>query len=437
MTYLSKTLAKSLNDLESSQAKLKEFTLENNALPLESFTAGSFQLDSLREQLKHTSELLEAVAALSLMLQNNTTNQDNYLTLRQQFPIIDQVEFRRVLGQNEIISSWSWPEAGTLKVVSDTLSERKGRLQTQINASLVNVESLGLAVEAYNKLERNAKVAEASYKVLIEQVKAQSIVAGFRPDKTEIFEYGTAPINPSSPNRNLILALGATLGLLLGTAISLILANHRGVYYSKKLLIFDAQVRLTASMKSLLPLRNKSLKDLNLILTKKPSSILREFAVEIYKKSATQVVITSTCTKMTGNDLARALSSYMQSDTIKVAVINFSSKAKKLNIDDKSLSIGSFVIAESVGQISVLMPDNDLEAMEMLSRKDFWQNIQLLNSTFDLLFLCADNGDAISLLSALENQKMFHVTLARTKKTKSAAIIKMRSLLPIIGLLHD
>ena len=75
--------------------------------------------------------------------------------------------------------------------------------------------------------------------------------------------------------------------------------------------------------------------------------------------------------------------------------------------------------------------------MELLSHRDFWGKIQSLNSTFDLVFLCADNEDAISLLSALEGQKTFHITLARTKNTKSATIAKMRSLLPIQGLLHD
>ena len=111
--------------------------------------------------------------------------------------------------------------------------------------------------------------------------------------------------------------------------------------------------------------------------------------------------------------------------------------AKKLDTDDKRLSIGSFVVAESVEHLVVLRPDGDLNAMDMLSQKGFWENIQSLNSTFDLVFLCADNNNAISLLSALEGKKMFHITLAQTKKTKSATLTKMLSLLPIQGLLYD
>ena len=437
LSYLSNTLAKALSDLEVSQSKLKVFALENRALPRESFAAGSLQLDALREQLSRTSELHEAVAALSLMLQNKTTDQNNYLALRQQFPIVDQVEFRRVLGQNEIISSWSWPEVSSVAAVFDTLTERKSRLESQIDASQIDAERSGRALETYAKLKREAKIAEATYTVLIEQVKAQSMAAGYRPDKTEVYEYASPSISPSAPKRSLILALGAVLGLFVGVALSLVLVFRRGVYYSKNSLITGAQARLTASVRALLPLRNKSLNDLNTMLVKKPRSVLRDVAVDIHKSAATQVVVTSSRAKLTGNDVARALASYMQSDTMKVAVIDFSSKGEILDTDAERLSVGSFVVADSAGHVSVLRPGGDLAAMELLSQRDFWKNTQSLNSTFDLVFLCADNGDAISLLSALEEQKTFHITLARTKHTKSATLARMRSLLPIQGLLYD
>ena len=84
-----------------------------------------------------------------------------------------------------------------------------------------------MALETYAKLEREAKIAEATYTVLIEQVKAQSITAGYQPDNSEVYEYASAPINPSAPNRNQILALGAILGLFVGIALSFVLALIR------------------------------------------------------------------------------------------------------------------------------------------------------------------------------------------------------------------
>ena len=90
-----------------------------------------------------------------------------------------------------------------------------------------------------------------------------------------------------------------------------------------------------------------------------------------------------------------------------------------------------------MGHVSVLRAGGDFAAMELLGQRDFLNKTQSLSSTFDLVFLCADNVDAISLLSALEGQEMFHITLARTEHTKSATLAHMRSLFPIQGLLHD
>ena len=58
------------------------------------------------------------------------------------------------------------------------------------------MRSAQAGLETYAKLEREAKIAEATYTVLIEQVKAQSMIAGFRPDNTEVYEYASA-INKS------------------------------------------------------------------------------------------------------------------------------------------------------------------------------------------------------------------------------------------------
>ncbi|MDB4078054.1 Wzz/FepE/Etk N-terminal domain-containing protein [Amylibacter sp.] len=437
LSYLSNTLAKALGDLEIAQSRLKEFTLQNSALPLESFAAGSLELDALRLQLKRSTKLHDAVAALSLMLQNKTVDRDDYLELRQQFPIVDQVEFRRVLGQNEIISSWSWPKANSVDAVYDTLSERIKRLQSSIDASQKAAERSSIALATYARLERDARISEATYTVLIEQVKAQSVTSGYQPDNTEVYQYASATINPSAPKRNLILSLGAFLGLFVGITFSFILALCRGVYYSRKSLKTGAQARLTFNVRTLLHLRDRSLNDLNTIFVKKPHPILRDIAVEIHKSGLTQIVVTSLRSRISGDDTARALASYMQSDTMKVGLINFSLGAKKLDIEFERLSVGSFVVSERVGHLSVLRPDSDLGAMELLGQKGFRESIQSLNSTFDLVFLSADNDDTISLLNALEGQKVFHITLARTRKTKSVTLTQMRSILPIQGLLHD
>ena len=127
----------------------------------------------------------------------------------------------------------------------------------------------------------------------------------------------------------------------------------------------------------------------------------------------------------------------MQSSCLNIAVIDFSSQNKKLKANDELVSTQPFLITENISHVSVLGKDDNLPTIELLAQKDFIKNLKSLHSKFDLIFLCADNNDAISLLSALEGQKTPHITVAKTKKTKSSLLSHMRSLLPIQGLLYD
>lgn len=437
LSYLSRTLAKALSDLEISQSNLKAFALENSALPLENFTIGSMQLDTLRGQLSRTTELYEAVAELSHMLKNNSKSQADYLSLRNDYPIIDQVEFRRVLGQNEITSSWSWPKLSTVSVVLDTLSERKKRLDTKINTSQINAQRSSQALEVYARLEREAKIAEATYTVLIEQVKAQSMAAGYRPRSSEIFEFASTSINPSAPNTSIILVLGAFCGLFIGSVLALFVASTRNVFYSQKSLTLLTNARLSASSRTLNILRNKSLVEIDTRIKGKQQPILRDISVEIHKNDNSNVIVTSSRAKLSAYEVALALAITMQSEKFNIAVIDFSRKRKKESIDLNQPSVKPFVISETMGQVSILKIKGDLSAIELVSQKEFLKTIQHLNSNFNLVFLCADNENAISLLRALEGQKIFHLSIARTKHTKSDTLLNMHSLIPIQGLLHD
>lgn len=436
LDFLAKTLAKALQDLESASTELKNFALKNNALPLEDFAAGSLKLDALREQYNRTSKLRDAVSGLIKILTNNTASEESYLRLRQEFPIIDQVEFRRVLGQNEIMSSWSWPKKDTAITIFNTLSERKNRLEAQISNTQKDAERSGAALEEYGKLERRAKVAEATYTVLIEQVKAQSMAAGYRPNESEIYEYAAPSINPSSSKKNLTLAFGSILGILVGCGLSLFLGLRRGVYFSEKSLLKSAQSKYNANSKSLNKFKKYTPEDIENLLLKNPNTMLRNIAVEINKSRTSQVVITSSGAKLLSGEIARIIAAYMQSESIEVAILNFSNKKEKKS-NSQYGTVGSFMINQVYKQTSTLVPSNNCNALELLTKRDFIKDIKHLNTRFNLIFFCADNDDAISLLRSLEGQDTFHIMSARAKHTKADNMFHMRSLLPIQGLIHE
>ena len=57
-----------------------------------------------------------------------------------------------------------------------------------------NAKIYASSAEDLAKLLEMLKIAEATYTVLIEQVKSQSLAAGFKPETFKVFEYATPPL---------------------------------------------------------------------------------------------------------------------------------------------------------------------------------------------------------------------------------------------------
>jgi hypothetical protein len=152
---------------------------------------------------------------------------------------------------SETISAWSWPELDTIQAVSATLADRVQRLNIEIAEIEVDARQYASSAEEFAQLTREAKIAEATYTVLIEQVKSQSLAAGFKPDAFKVFEYATPPLTPSAPKRSLILALGAVLGVFVGSALALMNSMRRGVYYSRGSIITDVCAKLVLPVSAL------------------------------------------------------------------------------------------------------------------------------------------------------------------------------------------
>ena len=215
LTYLSETLADALQDMEKAQEELKNYALKNSALAQENFISGSLKLDEIRMEKRKVEEIANLLTILESIIKSGNVDSNSYEAIRSSHPLVDDIDFRRILGMSETISAWTWPEVETIEAVSATLRDRIKRLNVEIKNIEDNAKIYATSAGDLTKLTRDAKIAEATYTVLIEQVKSQSLAAGFQPDTFRVFEYATAPLSPSSPNRKFILALGVIFGIFL------------------------------------------------------------------------------------------------------------------------------------------------------------------------------------------------------------------------------
>jgi len=229
LNYFSKELGEALIEMEETKRMVSSFALENNLGATGEFTQRAVILAELREDLQLTVSMQKAVSEIRILFDrlDNPTFKD-YLALQEKHAVIDNVDFRRLIGVPEEFGSWQWPLSSNLNGFLKSLDERSARIEKAISNLRIEAESFGLAMEKLETLKREATIAQATYTVLIEHVKLKGLTAGYKSDKTAV-----PAIFPSEPNKTLIDVLGLVLGAFLGSAIALLSSLRGGFLYTK------------------------------------------------------------------------------------------------------------------------------------------------------------------------------------------------------------
>ena len=141
-----------------SAENIKNFTLENSAAAQENFIVGSLQLDSLRLERSEAEQFLFVLETLQELVKLGDLDMSTYEALRVRMPLVDDLDFRRIMGMSETISSWSWPTLDTIESVSETLSDRISRLDVDIANIEESAISYAASAEDQAKLFRDAKL---------------------------------------------------------------------------------------------------------------------------------------------------------------------------------------------------------------------------------------------------------------------------------------
>ncbi|MDB9728937.1 hypothetical protein OAB14_01570 [Amylibacter sp.] len=433
LNYLSNELLKAQNELILSQTILKDFTIKNSAIPLEDFAVGSKKLNLLREELNRTNELQLAVSRLVELINQKKTTEIDYKLFKKEYPIIDQISFRRILGLSEVISAWTWPNKNSALAVLNILLDRSIMIKNKIDTSEIEARKSGAALETYSRIMRQSKVSEAAYTVLIETLKTQDLMSGYNPAEHEIYEYASTAMFPTKPNKKLIIVVSFLIGFFLSIIFSLWFSKVRGTFNSTASLITASKTDLNINAKSLLKFRKYKLNKINELLIKEPQHKLRNLLVEIYKTDTKKIIITSSKSKIPSHTLGRVLANYLETKDTKVCIIELSNKIIMENNEKASSEDTLFTLVDETQNISLMHPNN----LELFINPNFFNEIEKFSSSFDYVLISADNSEAISLLRTIEKEKVFHIMLARTKHTKNIILQEMRSIYPLQGFFYE
>lgn len=432
LNYLSETLADALQEIEIAQENLRDYTLKNSAMAQENFISDSLKLDQIRMEKRKVVEIAELLSIIESLIKSGNLDSNSYEALRRSHPLVDDIDFRRILGMSETISAWVWPEIEAIVAVSTTLRDRLKRLDVNINNIEENAKIYATSAENLVKFKREAKIAEATYKVLVEQVKSQSLAAGFQPDKFKVFEYATPPLSPSSPKRNLILILGVLLGVLIGCAISLINAFRRGVYYTSAALVGDVISDLTLRSKSIKRLSQKSFSQIISFISKKRLIVLDEACIKLSDKKIIYVV--SPGGRISSSNAAQLLAVKSAQSGRNIVLCDTTGQLEKETREMSKKNSDDPLITNIAENISVL---NQVDESSFFTSKNFNSKIKDLTDRFDQVFLCSSNRNAYGGLIALSELDTGLVVISSLRKTKKLDIKNIKSRQPVDILFHD
>ena len=435
LNYLSETLADALQEMELSQERLKQFALNNSTVSDKSFVAGSLQLDRLRIEREDALEFTETLSRLEELVKLGATDQSAYRALREANPMIDDVRFRRIMGMSETIRAWSWPNLETIQAVSATLADRVQRLNIEISEIEADALRFATSAEELAQLTREAKIAEATYTVLIEQVKSQSLAAGFKPDAFKVFEYATAPFAPTAPKRSLIIALGAVLGLFFGSALALIHSMRRGVYYSRGSMASDARAKFATS---LAPFRRLSKLPISVVADRlSERNILPLDEILMLTENRKLLAILSANSRTSPAGIARIIAVRTATTGRKIALCDLSTVSEDAAAEGTSLTVHDMEFTCLSSGLHLMKNTPSTSGANFYLSSELSQRMEALFETFDQVILCGGDANATAALMGIKNNDPCVALLVRKRHSRKTDVQKIQSIQPIEVLLYE
>ena len=432
LNYLSETLADALEEMEKSQKNLKNYALENSAMAQENFIADSLKLDQIRMEKRKVQAVADLLSIMESLIKSGNLDNNSYEALRSSNPLVDDIDFRRILGMSETISAWTWPDIETIYAVSATLRDRIKRLNIDIANIEENAQIYATSAEDLAKYTRDAKIAEATYTVLIEQVKSQSLAAGFQPETFKVFEYATPPLSPSSPKTIFILSLGGVLGVCIGCALALMNSMRKGVYYTRSALIANCNAGLALKSKPIRRLARKSITEIMAQLSKRQITVINQADLKLATKKI--IYVMNSGGQLTASNATRLLATQSAQSGRSIVLCDTTGKSEKeikdkIKPEDTDYQIHNLNDSISVMKLSL--------GGSFFTSQIFNSTIQKLASKYDQVFVCTDTGNAqLGLMALLEFAPGF-VMIAGFKKTKKSEIEDIKLKQPIDLLLYD
>ena len=422
LNYLSEQLAEAATQMEDTSQAVSEFALANSLSAPGAFAQRSEEIYQLNEQQRRSIAMISAVNAIQRVLEANPSPSfPDYLALKSEHRIVDEVEFRRLLSISESLTQWVWPDPSRLTASLDVLTERVARSESRLAELNREAERYATSSEQLMILKRDAAVASATYQVLIEQVKAQSLASGFEGETVRIYQLATPPIKASAPKKTLIAALGVVLGGFFGSAIALVLAMRSGRLFTKSAISQAIDAKFDVALPRLLKVRSLRKPKFEVVISNLSKDVgFVDLMIEANKQSTGPVLIASLARGVSGLPLGLAVAENL-AEAKSVGVIMLSDGLPAGIGAGKSNSSDIWDIFEWTEKI-------DLLRLKAKSGNDLARALseQIEVSSYDRIVITVSGELSASVARALPECEVYTAVMSQPGKTTRHDVDRMR-----------
>ena len=428
LAYLSERLADALSEMEATKKSVADFALANSLSSPSALAARSELMFELREDLRRTKEMAVAVGDLSKTMSSPATlTHADYAHLKITSPIIDDVDFRRLIGVPEALDAWSWPPKERLGDFQSTLADRIARIERSIQDFRKEAEIYASSSERLATLQREATVSEATYNVLIEQVKAQSLIAGYQGETALFYQSATPPEIAAAPKKKLIVALGIAVGLIIGAMIAVVAALRGGRVYTEQAII---ETSGASSFLKSTSLAEVSYLETSAALEKLSSSrdpVLNEIHIAQSVSSSKVTLVGSTAPSVSPLAVALWLGIIARENGKKVAVVSLDGKAV-LPVIAANASFQNLANIFDLDGVDIILPKNERNAMSMMASHELHGLLSQGDKRYDLVIVASSHDQTSNSLRAFSSLDPFSVILAKPAVTLRKSLETLRQI---------
>jgi len=382
--YLSEELFKAQEDLDAASEKVREFAVANNMLSQQDLVLQSQKLVRMRDRDTELMDSIAGLRALNEILRSGSRDEAQIDQLRDRYSGLNNRDVLLLLGQPTTAADWFALDANQIEARIRGLERSSDEIQRSITEFEREVTATAESATELARLERRVTVLGATYEVLVEQFKKESLLSGMDVSTGEVFQTARPPIFPTKPNVMNAGVAGIVTGLLIAVLVVLRISRSRSTYYAKESVERFFRGRSEIFSRAILGYANR-LPRLpgGLFGGRQTSEEVENFKFAVNQSQRPVMVIPSS--RREAPSMARFAAAHLSAQERSVVIVDFFHQMKKAGAPEDATIMTEFYVWNASDKVSVAQPtDTVLQHMaSLVTEPAFMDNLSALIGSFD------------------------------------------------------